>query len=321
MDKQHTIDPQDTQSIRPVLAGDGLSTMTRGESSVMPPLAAEPFSDEPTTVIEPLPAWRLVDVGELWRYRELFFFLTWRDVKVRYKQTVLGALWAIFQPLVTVVVFTIFFGKVAGLAKLTEHPYAIFAFAALLPWHFFAQSVNRSGLSLIGGANLITKVYFPRLIIPFASVGALLVDFAISFGVMVMLMFYYSVPPTMNLLMLPLLVFGTILAALGVGTFLSALAVAYRDVRNVIPFLIRLGLIVSPVLYPLRLIQENWQFKWQFVYALNPMVGIISGFRSALLGEPFRWDAIGISFLISLILFVIGALYFRRIERRFADIV
>ncbi len=170
------------------------------------------------TVIEPTPGWRLIDVGELWRYRELLYFLTWRDVKVRYKQTVLGATWAIIQPVMTMVVFTIFFGKLGGMSKFTDAPYAIFVYAALLPWNFFSQSVTTSAQSLIGGANLITKVYFPRLIVPFASVGGLLLDFALSFAVMLVLMVYYQVAPTINLLMVPLLVGGTILAALGIGT-------------------------------------------------------------------------------------------------------
>ena len=272
----------------------------------------------PPTVIEPKPGWRLVDLGELWRYRELLAFLTWRDIKVRYKQTVLGAAWAIIQPVMTMVVFTVFFGKLGRLEQFTPGvPYAIFVFAALLPWSFFAQSVSTSGQSLISGANLITKVYFPRLIVPFASVGGLLVDFAISFAVMVAMMIWYQVTPTVNLLMLPVLVFGTILAALGAGTFLSALAVAYRDVRHAIPFLVQIWLFASPVAYPFKVIPDGLKL----VYALNPMAGIISGFRSAMLGEPFFWPAIAISFAVSMVLFVVGALYFRRIERRFADIV
>lgn len=269
------------------------------------------------TVIEPTPGWRLIDVGELWRYRELLYFLTWRDVKVRYKQTVLGATWAIIQPVMTMVVFTIFFGKLGGMSKFTDAPYAIFVYAALLPWNFFSQSVTTSAQSLIGGANLITKVYFPRLIVPFASVGGLLLDFALSFAVMLVLMVYYQVAPTINLLMVPLLVGGTILAALGIGTFLSALAVAYRDFRYVIPFMVSIWMFVSPVAYPFKVVPQ----EWRLLYALNPMAGIISGFRSAMLGEPFYWSAIGISFSVSLLLFVVGAFYFRRIERRFADIV
>jgi len=191
--------------------------------------------DPGVLVIQPSSGWRAIDFREFWRYHELLFFLTWRDVKVRYKQTVLGALWAIIQPVMTMIVFTIFFGRLGGMSQHTTVAYPIFVYAALLPWQFFSGSVSKSGQSLITSANLLTKVYFPRLIIPCASVGGLLVDFAISFGVMVLLMFYYGAVPTINILFVPVLVMGTILAALGVGTFLSALAVAYRDFRYVIP--------------------------------------------------------------------------------------
>ena len=281
---------------------------------------APPAGETPITTIEPTPGWRLINVGELWRYRELLFFLTWRDIKVRYKQTILGAIWAIIQPVMTMIVFTIFFGRLGKMDQFTDKAYPIFVFAALVPWLFFSQSVTRSGLSLISGANLITKVYFPRLIVPFASAGGLLVDLAISFVIMFLMMVWYRVPPTANLAMLPVLILATVLATLGVGTFLSALAVAYRDVRHAIPFVVRIGMFVSPVAYPIAAVQEKWPQAY-YAYILNPMAGIISGFRSAMLGEPFYWDALGISFLVSLILFVVGAFYFRRIERRFADIV
>lgn len=279
--------------------------------------SASIIDEVPTTIIEPTPGWRLIDLGELWRYHELLYFLTWRDVKIRYKQTVLGAVWAVLQPVMTMVVFTIFFGRLGGMSKFTDSPYPIFVFAALVPWNFFAQSVTTSGQSLISGAALITKVYFPRLIVPFASVGGLLVDFVISFGVMAAMMIYYQVSLTVNLLMVPVLVFGTILAALGIGTFLSALAVAYRDFRYVIPFMVQIWMFASPVAYPFSIIPD----QWKLVYALNPMAGIISGFRSAMLGEPFYWTAMAISFSVSLVMFAVGSFYFRRIERRFADIV
>ena len=274
-------------------------------------------ADTSVTIIEPQPGWRAIDVPELWKYRELLYFLTWRDVKVRYKQTVLGAAWAIIQPVMTMVVFTVFFGRLGGMSQFSEVPYPIFVYSALLPWTFFANSVTQSGQSLITGANLVSKVYFPRLIIPFASVGAGLLDFAISFAVMLCLMVFYGVSLTVNALALPLCVVGTILAAIGIGTFLSALAVAYRDFRYVIPFMIQIWMFASPVAYPLKVVPA----KWRLVYALNPMTGIISGYRSALLGERFYWDCLFVSLLVAVVVFFAGAIYFRRVERRFADIV
>ena len=271
------------------------------------------------TIIRPTSGWRLVNLAEFWRYRELLYFLTWRDVKVRYKQTVLGALWAILQPVMTMIVFTIFFGRLGGMDK-NEHvtaAYPIFVYAALLPWQFFASSVTQGGQSLVSSANLIGKVYFPRLIIPVASVGAGLVDFAISFGVMLCLMVAYGVPFTMQLLALPLCVVATLISAVGVGTFLSALTVAFRDFRYVIPFMVQIWMFASPVAYPFEAIPE----KWRLLYALNPMAGIISGYRSALLGEPFHWGPFGVSLLVATLMLVIGTFYFRRVERRFADIV
>jgi lipopolysaccharide transport system permease protein len=283
------------------------------------PAAASLCDDLPETVIRPTSGWRVLDLGELWRYRELLYFLTWRDVKVRYKQTVLGAAWAILQPVMTMIVFTIFFGRLGGLDQ-NQHvtsAYPIFVYAALLPWQFFASSVSQGGQSLVSSANLISKVYFPRLIVPTASVGAGLVDLAISFAVMFGLMVYYHVPYTMQMLAIPMLLFGTLVSAVGTGTFLSALTVAYRDFRYVIPFLVQIWMFASPVAYPFEVVPQ----QWQLLYAVNPMAGIISGYRSALLGEPFQWGAIGVSLLSGAILFVVGTLYFRRVERRFADIV
>jgi len=309
MHKQKGFDVADEPAEPPV--AEGTDVAAKGGSPL--PAAAEP----PLLVIEPTPGWRLVNLRELWRYRELLFFLTWRDVKVRYKQTVLGVLWAVIQPVMAMVVFTIFFGRLGKLDQFTTEAYPIFVFAGLVPWNFFGQAVSHSGQSLISEANLLTKVYFPRLIIPCASVGSLLVDFAVSFVVMFGLMIYYGVSPTVNLLMVPVLVFATIFTALGVGTILSALAVAYRDFRYVIPFMVQIWMFASPVAYPLKIVPE----KWQLVYALNPMAGVISGFRSAMLGEPFCWGVLGVSFAVAALVFLIGAFYFRRIERRFADIV
>jgi lipopolysaccharide transport system permease protein len=286
-------------------------------------IAPAPVTDAEDALVEiiirPTSGWRLVNLGEFWRYRELLYFLTWRDVKVRYKQTVLGAVWAILQPVMTMIVFTIFFGRLGGMDK-NEHvtvAYPIFVYAALLPWQFFASAVSQGGQSLVSSANLISKVYFPRLIIPVASVGAGLVDFAISFGVMLCLMVAYGVPFTTHMLALPLCVVATLIAAVGMGTFLSALTVAFRDFRYVIPFMVQIWMFASPVAYPFKAIPE----KWRLLYALNPMAGIISGYRSALLGEPFHWGPIGVSLLVGTLMLVIGAFYFRRVERRFADIV
>ena len=269
------------------------------------------------TVIEPKPGWRGIELGELWRYRELLYFLTWRDVKVRYKQTVLGAAWAILQPVLAMVVFTVFFGKLGRLEQHVDVPYPIFVYAALLPWTFFANGVTTSGQSLVNQSRLISKIYFPRLLVPMSSVGAGLVDLAISFCVLLALMVGYGVSFGWGLLLVPFLVAGTVIAALGIGFVLAALTVAYRDFRYVIPFMVQMGMFVSPVAYPFKVIPE----EWRLLYSLNPMAGIISGFRSAILNEPFRLDCLGVSLAAALLTFVAGAFYFRRVERRFADIV
>lgn len=271
----------------------------------------------PVLEIKPNPGWRAIDVRELWRYRELLYFLAWRDVKVRYKQTVLGAAWAVIQPIMTMVVFTIFFGKLGRMEEQSTVAYPIFVYAALLPWQFFATSVNQGGQSLITGANLISKVYFPRLIIPFSTLGAPLVDLAISFCVYALLMLWYGVPLTVSAFALPLCVCGMVLTTVGVATFLSALTVAYRDFRYVVPFMVQIWMFASPVAYSF----EKIPAQWQLIYAVNPMAGIISGYRSALLGQRFHWGAITMSLGVSLTVFVAGTVYFRRVERRFADIV
>lgn len=292
--------PQDAESLRPE---------ARPEAEA----AAEP----PLTVIGPTRGWRAIDLRELWQYRELLFFLTWRDVMVRYKQTVLGAAWAVIQPVMTMVVLHVFFGRLGGMSEHTESAYPIFVFAGLLPWQFFASSVSQSGQSLLVSSQILTRVYFPRLIMPFAAVGGLLVDFMISFCVMLTLMVYFQVTPTWNMLMLPVFVVGMLFSAVGVGTFLSALTVSYRDFRYVIPFIVQTGLFISPVSFPLSVVPE----RWRLVYALNPMAGVISGYRSALLGEPFQWGPVCVSMVMAMVTLAIGALYFRRMERRFADIV
>lgn len=272
--------------------------------------------EKPIVSIRPSGKWSAIDLTALWAHRELLYFLTWRDVKVRYKQTVLGAAWAIIQPLFTMLIFTLFFNKIAGI-KSGEIPYPLFAYAGLLPWTFFSNSVTNSSNSLVGSANLITKVYFPRMIIPGSAVAAGLVDFAIAFAVLVILMFYYRVPPTMNLIMLPFMVMLTALLALGVGMWMSALNVKYRDIRYALPFAIQLLMFATPIIYPSSMVPA----PWKHILIVNPLAGIIEGYRSALFGMPFHWTSLWISVGITLGLLVYSAFYFKSTERTFADIV
>ena len=276
------------------------------------------LQEKPFIVIEPTRNWVALRLSDLWAYRELLYFLTWRDVKVRYKQTALGVAWAIIQPVFTMIIFTLFFGKLAGIEAQTGGiPYPIFAYAGLLPWTFFSNALSASGNSLVGSANLITKVYFPRMIIPGAAVAAGLVDFAIAFLILIALMFYYGVTLSLNILMLLPLVLLTALLALGMGMWLSALNVKYRDVRFALPFLIQLWMFVSPVIYPSTFLPA----KWRWLLMLNPLTGIIEGFRSALFGRAFDWTALALSTLIALVLLVYSSYSFRRMEKSFADIV
>jgi len=269
------------------------------------------------TIIEPKKAWVPINLKEVWNYRELLYFLTKRDIKVRYKQTVLGGLWAIIQPVCTMVVFTLFFGRLARMPS-DGIPYPIFVYAGLLPWTYFSNAVSSSGNSLVGSANLITKVYFPRLIVPTsASLGGLL-DFFIAMLVLAALMIYYHFIPSLAILLFPILVGLTFLCAVGVGLWLSALNVQYRDIRYVIPFLIQLWMFVSPVIYPVSMVKE----KYQWLLALNPMGGVIEAYRASLLGHlPIDWFLLSLSAAIILILFISGLYYFRRMEKTFADVV
>ena len=253
---------------------------------------------------------------ELWEYRELIYFLVWGNVKIRYKQTILGAAWAIIQPLFTMLIFTLFFGRLAGVPS-DNVPYPIFAFTGLLAWTFFSNAITNSGNSLVGSAHLITKVYFPRMIIPGAAVAAGLVDFAIAFVILVLLMIYYGVGITLNILMFPVMVLLTTLLALGTGMWLSALNVKYRDVRFALPFMVQLWMYLSPVIYPTSFLPA----KLRSLLLLNPMTGIIEGFRSALFGRPFNWIALAVSTVITLILLIYSSYSFRRMEKSFADIV
>ena len=274
------------------------------------------FGHEHVTLIRPRQGWRSLDLKELWAYRELLWVLTLRDIKVRYRQTVLGVAWAVIQPVMTMVVFSIFFGRLARMPS-DGFPYPVFVYAALLPWTFFANAVSNSGNSLVGSANLISKVYFPRLIVPLSSVGAGLIDFAISAAILLLLMLVYGVGWSVNLLLAPVLVLAVIFTALGVGTLLSALTVAYRDFRYVVPFMIQLWMFVTPVVYPASLVPE----RWQWLFYLNPMAGLIEGFRAAFLGRPFDVVGLSISFTVAVAFFLAGILYFEKVERRFADII
>jgi len=271
---------------------------------------------EPLVVIQPSKKWNLLSLKDIWAYRELLFFLTWRDVKVRYKQTALGAAWAILQPLFMMVIFTIFFGRLAGVGS-SGIPYPLFALAGLVPWTFFANAITASGNSLVGSAHLITKVYFPRLIVPAAAMLAGLVDFLLAFLLLCLLMLYYRVTLTVQILFLPVLVLMTALFSLGIGTWMSALNVKYRDVRFALPFVIQLWLFVSSVILPSSSIPP----KYRWLLNLNPMSGIIEGYRSALFGLPFDWPALGIAAVLTLLVLVYAIYAFSRVERSFADII
>jgi lipopolysaccharide transport system permease protein len=259
----------------------------------------------------------MLNLAELWEYRELLFFFVWRDVKVRYKQTVLGAAWAVIQPLTTTFAFTLLFGRFGGMAKQVQGPYALHVFVGMLPWTFFANAVALASNSLIGSSHLISKVYFPRILIPAAAIASGLVDFAISFAVLLVMMAAYGVAPTWAMLALPLFLFGTIISAAGAGILFAALIVTYRDVRYIMTFVMQLWLFGTPVLYTLDIIPAHWHR----LYALNPMVGMIAGFRGCILGARFPFDVILISSVSGLVMFVVGVRYFIQMERRFADVI
>jgi lipopolysaccharide transport system permease protein len=267
-------------------------------------------------IIEPSPGWAPIGWRELWDYRELFGFLVWRDVKVRYKQTVLGAAWAVLQPLMTMATFSVLFGRWARMPS-DGVPYPLFAFAALLPWTFFANAVNAAAVSLVGNTHLISKVYFPRLLVSLSSLGTGLVDFGVALAVGFALCVVYGVPPSARVLLLPLVVVIAFAAAAGVGSFLAALCGVYRDVRYVVPLLMQLWMFASPVIYPASLVPAHW--RW--LYQLNPMVGVIDGFRSALLGLPVPWSALASAAIVAAAAAWIGAAYFSRVERRVADLL
>jgi lipopolysaccharide transport system permease protein len=273
--------------------------------------------DLPRTLLTPARGWVSLKLGELWEYRELLYFFIWRDVKVRYKQTVLGVAWAVLQPFFTMVVFSLFFG---GLAKVPSDgvPYPIFSYTGLLPWTFFAHGVTQSANSVVTNANLINKVYFPRMAIPIAAVLSGLADLLPAFVVLVGMMFYYGIVPSAQIIWLPAFVLLAAIAALGVGIGLAAINVHFRDVRHTVPFLVQSWLFLTPIAYPSSLLPE----QWKTLYALNPMVGVVEGFRWALLAtEPAPGPILWVSAAAAIVLLIATALYFRRLERTFADVV
>lgn len=276
-------------------------------------------SGTPTLVIEPSKGWARLEFRELWQYRELLYFLTWKNILVRYKQAVLGVLWAVLNPVITMIVFTVLFNKVLGVGSGSSGvPYAVFTFTALLPWNLFAASLSGAGSSLVGNANLITKVYFPRLVIPSSAVLGTLLDFLIGFAVLVVLMVVYQVPPTWNVVFLPFFVVLALVTALGVSLWLSALYVLYRDVQYIIPFLVQLWFFLTPITYPADMIPAGWP---SVIYNLNPMTGVVGGFRWALLGQEAPGTLFWLSTAMSVVVFVGGLYYFRRMEDTFADVV
>jgi lipopolysaccharide transport system permease protein len=281
----------------------------------LPPLNAAVTT--PSILIRPSKGLFHVDLKALWQYRELLYFLIWRDVKVRYKQTAMGAAWAIFQPLMTMVIFTVIFGNFARMPS-DGLPYSIFTYTALLPWNFFAQAISRTGVSVVNSAGLISKVYFPRLIIPISAAVAPLVDFAVAFVLLLGMMAWFGIAPSRGILVLPLFLLLAFMTALAAGLWLSPANVKYRDVGYIIPFLVQLWMYASPVVYPVSLVPE----KWRILYGLNPMAGVIEGFRWALLAkESPDFRVIMVSTGVVLVFLLGGIIYFKRVERTFADVI
>jgi lipopolysaccharide transport system permease protein len=286
--------------------------------SVKDATTVSPLTDDrPVVLIQPRRGWLSFDLKAVYRYRELLYFLVWRDVLVRYKQAAIGVAWVVLQPLLTMVVFTIIFGQFAKLPS-DGLPYPIFSFTALLPWNYFAQAISRSGISLVSNANLISKIYFPRLIVPISGALGPLVDFAISFIILLGMMAWYGIAPTWGVLALPFLTLLAVVTAVAVSLYLSALNVKYRDVGHAIPFLVQFWMYASPVVYSVNIIPQ----KWRLLYSLNPMVGVIEGYRWALLGKErpdFGVMAVGV--VVASVLLLGGLVYFKRTERFFADII
>ena len=290
-----------------------MSLLAKMESSLEQIKTKEPLS---VLRIEPSRGWVAIRLQELWEYRELLYFLAWRDIKVRYKQTVLGASWAIIQPFFTMIVFSLFFGRLAKIPS-DGIPYPLFSYAALVPWTFFANGISQSSNSLVGGANLIKKVYFPRLVMPISGVISGAVDFVLAFIVLLGMMVYYNIFPSLNIIWLPLLFLLSFITSLGVGFWFSAMNVQFRDVRYAVPFLTQFWLFATPIAYPSSLLSE----PWRTLYGINPMVGVVEGFRWALLStDTAPGPIIVVSTLVALVIMISGAYYFRRMEKTFADV-
>jgi lipopolysaccharide transport system permease protein len=289
----------------------------RPEPMTVAPAAVPPPDDDfdaSEIVIRPQTGWIGIDWKELFAYRELLFFLVWRDISVRYKQTVLGTAWAILQPLTLMLIFTLFFGRFAQIDS-EGYDYPVFVFPALIPWTLFSQGIPQSALSLIGQQNLLTKVYFPRLFVPVAAAAVFLVDLVISLGLYAIVLAWYGVMPQWTVVFLPVLILLTLIATLSIGVLLSALMVFYRDFRHIVPFLVQIFMYITPVIYPMKYVGP----RWQLVLALNPMFGIINAYRSTILGLYWSFSTLSISTASALGLFLVAVFYFRRTERRFAD--
>jgi lipopolysaccharide transport system permease protein len=305
-----------------VIADWGPSAAADG-APVAPPEApkaarpAAPAAGDEELVIRPRTGWIAIDWRELLRCRELLYFLVWRDVKVRYKQTALGVGWAVLQPLFTMAIFTVIFGRFAGMDVWSRGaPYPVFIFTGLIPWMFFSNGVSTAGVCLVQQQHLLTKIYFPRLYVPTAAVGPFLVDMVVSFGLYALIMLYYGVAPSWRVVFLPVLLAFTLMATLGLGYMLAAVTVLYKDFRFTIPFLVQVLMFVSPVIYPMGMLSRR--FRW--VLRLNPMCGVIESYRSCILGTPFDWPSIAVGAAVTVALFVFGLFFFRKMERFFADI-
>jgi len=282
----------------------------------IPPLKDE-TEGKPLLRIQPTRGWTSLKLREVWEHRDLASIFIWRDIKVRYRQTVIGALWAIIQPFLTMVIFSIFFGRLAGIPS-DDVPYPIFSFAALVPWTFFANSINQASNSLVNNSEMIKKIYFPRLTMPIASVLGGLVDFVLAFIILLLMMLYYGFVPTINILWFPFFALLAMMTALGVSLWLAAMNVQFRDVRYMVPFIIQAWLFATPVAYPSSLLSE----PWHTIYGLNPMVGVVEGFRWALLGTGTGpGPMVFVSFFVALALLISGVYYFRRVEKIFADVI
>ena len=286
------------------------------QKAVIPPLKSG-TEGKPVIRIQPTRGWTSLKLREVWDHRELTSIFIWRDIKVRYRQTVVGALWAIIQPLLTMVIFSVFFGRLAHIPS-DDIPYPIFSYAALVPWTFFANSINQASNSLVNNAEMIKKIYFPRLTMPIASVLGGLVDFILAFIILLLMMLYYGFVPTVNILWFPFFVLLAMMTALGVSLWLAAMNVQFRDVRYMVPFIIQAWLFATPVAYPSSLLSE----PWHTIYGLNPMVGVVEGFRWALLGTGTGpGPMVFVSFFVALVLLISGVYYFRRVEKIFADVI